>query len=215
MRTTRRSLETRLGLRSLGRVLVSLALVTIPACSSSGSGGSPAATDDAGAQDGANDANATEDGAVDGGGDPARNADPQDLDPTNGDPSLDIAASWIYFDDNQPWVRAEFYGSWPPPATLYSWSCSVYLGTANAPAVTYTVQSLGGTRTDYAEGIDKAKIDFANEPSGFRVLFGDATLTFDHYGLDCSVKKTNPGTLAQDSAGLFEVKSRAQRPFGP
>ena len=90
------------------------------------------------------------DGGADAAADPSFNADPQDLDPTNGDPSLDIAGSWIYFDSGQPWVRAVFYGNWPPASTLYSWSCQVFLSTENAPVVTYTVQSLSGTQTDYA-----------------------------------------------------------------
>lgn len=220
MRTTRRSLDAGLALCSLGAVLVSIGFA-VPACSSSGSNDAPVTTSDGGEQDGAIDAIGTQDGAVDGGVDPSSHADPQDLDPTSGDPSLDIAASWIYFDNNQPWVRVQFYGTWPPPATLSYWSCSVSLGPVNAPAVTYLVRSLGGTQTDSVDCngapscIDKTKITFAAEPNGFRVLFADATLAFDHYGLECNVKKTNTGTLVTDTSGSFEVKNKEQRPFGP
>lgn len=153
--------------------------------------------------------------ASDGSVDPSYNANPTRLDPTNGDPSIDIAGSWIYFDNDQPWVRVRFNGNWPPPATLYFWSCSTFLSTANAPVVTYTVQNLSGTQTASADGIDKAKITFAAEPQGFRVLFADGALQFDHYALECTMKKTNAGTLAQGSSGPFEVKTKQVRTFGP
>ena len=215
----RTRLTTRLALRSLGGALVCSALLHASGCSSSGD--SPAGAVDSGSQDAATEASSTTDGGSDGAVDPSMNADPKDMDPTNGDPSLDIAGSWIFFDNNQPWVRASFYGNWPPAAALYSWSCSVLLGTANAPVVTYTVRSLSGTQTDLVDCagaptcIDKAKITFAAEPQGFRVLFADATLQFDHYGLECNVKKTNTGTLAEDTSGSFEVKTKEQRTFGP
>jgi hypothetical protein len=63
--------------------------------------------------------------------------------------------------------------------------------------------------------MDKAKITFAAEPKGFRVLFADATLAFDRYGLECDVKKTNAGTLAQDTSGSFQVTTKETRTFGP
>ncbi len=201
----------RIATRSLPMGLAA-ALVFSIACSSNSDSGAPAA--DGGAQDGASEASEAGD-AGDGGVDPSFNADPQDLDATNGDPSLDIAGSWIYFDNNQPWVRVQFYASWPPPATLYFWSCQVFLGTADAPVVTYTVQDQNGTQTDSADGMDKTKITFAEEAKGFRVLFADATLQFDRYGLECSVKKTNTGTLAQDTSGAFQVTTKMQRTFGP
>ncbi len=210
MRSDGRSLLQLLGLSSLAWA----AAFVLCACSSDAST-APSDAGDGGAPSDAIAASDSGDGSSDGNGDPSRNGDPQDLDPTNGDPSLDIAGSWIYFDANQPWIRAEFFGSWPPPATLYAWSCSVYLGTANAPVVTYTVQSLAGTQTDTAEGIDKAKITFAIEPKGFRVLFADATLQFDRYALECTVKKSNTGTLVQDASGAFEVKTKEPRAFGP
>lgn len=113
-----RSLTTSFGLRSLVGA-VALGLLPVLGCSS-GSDSSTAA-DDAGEGGALGDAIATDDAgddASDGGADPSRHADPEDLDPTNGDPSLDIAASWLYFDANQPWVRVEFSAPWPPPATL-------------------------------------------------------------------------------------------------
>jgi hypothetical protein len=193
-----------------------LSLMALMACSSSssGDGSSPAASD--GGVSEASDAGDPGD-AGDAGADPSYNPNPTRLDPTNGDPSLDIAGSSIYFDNNQPWVRAQFNGAWPPPATLYFWSCSVFLSNVNAPIVTYTVQNLSGTQTDSADGLDKAKITFATEPNGFRVLFADSTIDFDHYALECSVKKTNAGTLAQVSSGPFEVPltNRQARTFGP
>src|SRR5262245_61405842 len=129
--------------------IASLALAVVPqtllliSCSSSDSGGdSPRPAQDAGALE-AVASDASPDG--DANPDPSFHTDPQDLDPARGDPSLDIAGSWIYFDNNQPWIRALFYGNWPPASTFYSWSCSVLLGSANAPVLTYTVQSLNGT----------------------------------------------------------------------
>ncbi len=202
MRATR-SLPTGLTLCSCAALLLSTA------CSSSDS-----AEPNGGAQDAASEASSSTDGG-DAGVDPSRNADPMDLDPANGDPSLDIAGSWIYFDRDQPWVRVELYGASPPPATLYFWSCSVLLGTANAPVVTYTVQTLNGTQSASAEGLDKAKVTFVTEPKGFRVLFADTTLQFDRYGPECSVKKTNGGTLAQDTSGTFSVTTKQSRSFGP
>ncbi|HEY8076652.1 MAG TPA: hypothetical protein VIF62_21150, partial [Labilithrix sp.] len=109
----------------------------------------------------------------------------------------------------------EFYGNWPPPASIYFWSCSVLLGTVDAPVVTYTVQSQSGTQTDSVDGLDKAKVTFAVEAKGFRALFADATIAFDHYGLECDVKKTNMGTLAQDTSGSFAVGTKQARTFGP
>lgn len=142
------------------------------------------------------------------------NADPMDLDAVDGDPSLDISSSEIFFESGAPWVRVRFYGAWPPPAQLDSWQCAVLLGTENAPVVTYTVQGDLGVQTDFADGIDKAKMTFAVEPRGFRVRFGETTLAFDRYGLECSVKKTPQGTTAQDTSGTFVVGAKIERPFG-
>lgn len=207
MRTRRRT--TRVALHSTAWAAVLLGLT---ACGSSSD--SPQPADDGGAQD-AIASDASSDGGADAAADPSFNADPQDLDPTSGDPSLDLAGSWIYFDKLQPWVRAVSYGSWPPAPTLYSWSCQVFLSTANAPVVTYTVQSLGGTQTEYAEGIDKAKITFEAEAKGFRVLFADATLQFDRYALQCTSQKAKTSTLVQDDSGSFTVTTKEERTFGP
>ena len=204
MRTGRRAL------RSLAWAVAPVVLLPLIACSSSDSA-EPAV--DGGAQD-AIASDTSSDGGADA-PDPSFSADPQDLDPASGDPSLDIAGSWIFFDSGQPWVRAVFYGNWPPAATLYSWSCQVFLSTANAPVVTYTVQSLSGTQTDYAEGMDKAKITFAAEAKGFRVLFADATLQFDRYALQCTAQKAKTNTLVQDDSGSFTFKTREARTFGP
>lgn len=188
---------------------VMAALVGFVGCSSSDdatAAGSPLS-------DAASDASATEGG--DGAAEPFGNVDPKDIDPMNGDPSLDIAGSWIYFDKGQPWVRVEFQASWPPPTTLYFWTCSVLLGTANAPVVTYTMQTLNGTQATSAEGIEVAKVTFAAEPKGFRVLFTDTSLVFDRYGVECSLKKTKDSDLAQDTSGTFDVMSKKERTFGP
>ncbi|CAN5924011.1 hypothetical protein BH11MYX4_BH11MYX4_18190 [soil metagenome] len=197
-------------LRSLAWAVVPAALLPLIAC---GSDDPAAPADDGGAQD-AVASDTTSDGGADA-GDPSFNADPQDLDPASGDPSLDIAGSWIYFDGGKPWVRAVSHGTWPPASTLYSWSCQIFLSTDNAPVATYTVQSLSGTQTDYAEGIDKAKITFAAEAKGFRVLFADATLPFDRYALQCTAQKAKGSTRVQDDSGSFTVKTKEQRTFGP
>jgi len=210
MRTGRRA--TRVALHSATWAVVPAALLALTACGSSSD--SPEPADDGGAQD-AIASDASSDGGADAAVDPSFNADPQDLDPASGDPSLDLAGSWIYFDNGQPWVRAASYGSWPPAATLYSWSCQVFLSTANAPVVTYTVQSLSGTQTDYAEGLDKAKITFAAEAKGFRILFADTTLQFDRYALQCTAQKAKTSTLTQDDSGPFIFKTKEQRTFGP
>jgi hypothetical protein len=215
MRRRRRSLTARLALRALAWAVVPAALLPVSACSSSGSGSSANPEPvDGGAQD-ALASDASSEAGADAAGDPLFNPDPQDLDPTNGDPSLDIAGSWIYFDNGQPWVRALFYGSWPPASTLYSWSCQVFLSTANAPVVTYTVQSLSGTQNVYVDGMDKAKVTFANEPKGFRLLFADATLQFDRYALQCTAQKVKTSTLVQDDSGSFTFKTKEPRTFGP
>ncbi len=189
------------------------------ACSSSSAsksqpgndGGAPG--DDGGLADGA--AGDGGHGDLDAGIDPSLNPDPKDLDPTNGDPSLDIGGSQIYFDKGAPWVRVEFYGAWPPAATVYSWACSVILGTQNAPVVTYTVQSTKGKQTDAVDGMDKAKVTLAVEPRGFRVLLGDATLVFDRYALECNVESTDTGTMVQDTSGSFVITTKIDRAFGP
>jgi hypothetical protein len=210
MRTGTRT--TRVGLHPAAWAVFPAMLLPLLACGSSDSA-EPAAGD-GGAQDAvASDASA--DGGADAAAEPSFHADPQDLDPANGDPSLDIAGSWIYFDNGQPWVRAVFQGTWPPAPTLYSWSCQVFLSTANAPVVTYTVQSLSGTQTYYAEGIDKAKVTFATEAKGFRVLFADTSLAFDRYALQCSAQKAKASTLVQDDSGSFMVDPKEQRTFGP
>jgi hypothetical protein len=212
MRTRRRSFTTRVALRALAWAVVPAALFPLIACSSSSSETSDPV--DGGALDAlASDASA--EGSADAATDPLFNADPQDLDPTNGDLSLDLAGSWIYFDNGQPWVRALVYGSWPPPSTLYSWSCQVFLSTANAPVVTYTVQSLSGTQTVYVDGMDKAKVTFVDEAKGFRLLFADATLQFDRYALQCTAQKVKTSTLAQDDSGSFTFKTKEPRTFGP
>lgn len=210
MRTRRRA--TRVALHSAAWAVVAAALLSLTACGDSSD--SPQPVDDGGAQD-ATAVDASPEGGADAAADPSFNADPQDLDPASGDPSLDLAGSWIYFDNGQPWVRAVSYGSWPPASTLYSWSCQVFLSTANAPVVTYTVQFLGGTQTDYAEGMDKAKITFAAEAKGFRVLFADAALPFDRYALQCTAQKAKTSTLVQDDSGSFTVKTKEMRTFGP
>jgi len=100
MRTGRRAL------RSLAWAVAPVVLLPLIACSSSDSA-EPAV--DGGAQD-AIASDTSSDGGADA-PDPSFSADPQDLDPASGDPSLDIAGSWIYFDGGQPWVRAVFYGN--------------------------------------------------------------------------------------------------------
>lgn len=210
MRTGRRM--TRVAHRSAVWAVVPVALLSLIACSSSSD--SPPPSGDGGEQD-AIASEASSEGGADAAADPSFHADPQDLDATNGDPSLDLAGSWIYFDNGQPWVRAVSYGSWPPASTLYSWSCQIFLSTANAPVVTYTVQSLSGTQTDYADGMDKAKITFVAEATGFRVLFADATLPFDRYALQCTSKKVQTSTLVQDDSGSFTFEAKEQRTFGP
>ena len=142
------------------------------------------------------------------------NADPMELDAINGDPALDIASSDLYFDSGNPWVRVTFFGAWPPAQQLHSWQCSILLGTENAPVATYTTQGTSGVVTDFVEGIEKAKMTFVVEPKGFRVRFGEATLAFDRYGLECSVQKTPQGTRVQDTSGNFVVNAKIQRPFG-
>lgn len=207
-------IATRVASGSLASAAVVAAALLVPlaACGSSSSDGPAAPATDGGAQDAvASDAPSGDAAAAA----PGVNADPQDVDPANGDPSLDISGSSIFFDAGQPWVRATFYGSWPPPSTLYAWSCQVFLSTANAPVATYTLQNLSGTQTDYAEGIDKAKITFAVEPNGFRVLFAEATLSFDRYALQCTSKKQSTSALAQDDSGSFIVGTKETRAFGP
>jgi hypothetical protein len=81
--------------------------------------------------------------------------------------------------------------------------------------VTYTVQSLSGTQTVYVDGMDKAKVTFADEPKGFRLLFADATLQFDRYALQCTAQKVKTSTLAQDDSGSFTFKTKEPRAFGP
>jgi hypothetical protein len=156
--------------------------------------------------------------AFDGGapdvGDPASNSDPQDLDPVNGDPALDIASSEIFFDNGAPWVRVTFYGAWPPSAQLSSWAGTVYLGTANTPIVTYSHLGSSGTESDEVDGIDEAKITYEKEPMGFRVRFADTTLTFDRYAIQSNLEKTAGGTQVQDSSGAFVITTKTQRPFG-
>lgn len=143
------------------------------------------------------------------------NQDPKDLDPTTGDPSLDVAASEIFFDNGAPWVRATFFGDWPPASSLYAWSCSVLLGTENAPVATYVIQGHSGKLATATDGIDETKITYAPEPKGFRVLFGDPKLAFDRYGLDCTVQRTVDSATAEDTSGNFVVSEKVQRPFGP
>lgn len=143
------------------------------------------------------------------------NQDPKDLDPATGDLALDIAASEIFFDNGAPWVRVQFFGAWPPPSQLYAWSCAVLLGTQNAPVATYTVQAHSGKLATVADGIDETKVTYVAEATGFRVLFGDAKLVFDRYGLDCTVQRTVDGATAEDTSGNFVVAEKVQRPFGP
>jgi hypothetical protein len=144
--------------------------------------------------------------------DPMSNADPEDLE--NGDPALDIASSEILFDNGAPWVRVTFYGAWPPSPQISSWGCSVLLGTANAPVVTYTRLGSSGTESDEVNGIDAAKITYEKEPMGFRVRFGDTTLAFDRYAIESNVEVTAGGAEVQDSSGAFVITTKTQRPFG-
>jgi hypothetical protein len=189
--------------------LVALPLCAVACSSSSSPAGGGGAGDDGGAGDSGVGLDA---GAID----PSLNPDPRDLDPAKGDPSLDIAGSQIYFDKDQPWVRAVFYGAWPPAATIYSWACSVSLGTANAPLVTYTVQGTKGVQTTDAQGIPLAQVTLATEPRGFRVLFASTTLVFDRYALECDVQvQDNGGTMLQDSSGAFVITTKMQKAFGP
>jgi len=181
------------------------------ACSSSssagGGGSSNGGTPDGAAGDGGTDA-----GAID----PSLNADPRDLDPATGDPSLDIGGSQIYFDNGQPWVRTVFYGAWPPAATIYSWACAVSLGTANAPVVTYNVQGTKGVQSSDAQGMPVEQITLATEPRGFRVLFASTTLVFDRYAIECDVQvQDTGGTMLQDTSGAFVVTTKTQKTFGP
>ena len=219
MKTKRRALT------SLSSITWSLVLAApLLGCSSSSS---PAATTDAATPpgdagdagtgvDAANDSAPSSEAGADAGVDPSLNPDPQDLDPTNGDPSLDIAGSQIYFDNGQPWVRVAFYGPWPPAATVYSWACAVLLGTANAPVVTYTVQGTNGVQTTDAQGMAIAQITLATEPKGFRVLFANTTLVFDRYALECNVQvKDTGGKMLQDDSGPFVITTKMQKTFGP
>jgi hypothetical protein len=209
----RRSLTRRVALLWLARALAAATLLTATACSSSSSEDPTPGPD--GGQSDALASDASSDGGADAVAPPGTNTDPQDLDPSNGDPSLDIASSSIYFDGGQPWVRAAFYGTWPPDATLYAWSCQVFLSTANAPVVTYTVRSLSGTQTDFAEGLPGAKITFAPEAKGFRVLFADASIAFDRYALQCTAQKVKASASVQDDSGPFLVTTKEARAFGP
>jgi hypothetical protein len=77
------------------------------------------------------------------------------------------------------------------------------------------VQSLSGTQTVYVDGMDKAKVTFADEPKGFRLLFADATLQFDRYALQCTAQKVKTSTLVQDDSGSFIFKTKEPRTFGP
>lgn len=142
------------------------------------------------------------------------NADPKDLDAKNGDPSLDIASSGLFFDNDVAWVRVVFYGDWPPPSQLDSWSCATILGTENAPVVNYTVHASHGAQTAAADGIVETKVTFAQEPRGFRVRFGDPTLAFDRYGIECTVQRSADGIAAQDTSGNFVITEKIQRGFG-
>ncbi len=145
--------------------------------------------------------------------DPTLNPDPMDL-AAEGDPALDIAGSQLFFDNGEPWVRVAFFGAWPPPPSVYSWACSVLLGTQNAPPVTYTPQGNGGVQSDFVDGIAAAKVTYVVEPKGFRVRFSDAALVFDRYGLECSIEKTVQSQRVQDVSGTFVLTGKIQRPFG-
>jgi hypothetical protein len=81
--------------------------------------------------------------------------------------------------------------------------------------VTYTVQSLSGTQTTYAEGIDAAKVTFATEPTGFRVRFADGALAFDRYALQCTAQKTRTGESVQDDSGSFTITTKETRSYAP
>jgi hypothetical protein len=196
--------------------MIAWAILAQPACKEE-EGGAPALPDAASEVPDAADAaegSAPEDGGADAWVDPTHNADSVDLDPADGDPSLDIASSQIYFEGGAPWVRVAFFGPWPPSQQLYAWSCAVLLGTENAPVATYTVQGSAGTQSGFADGIDDAKVTFAVEAKGFRVRFGETTLAFDRYGIECSVQKTAAGAMVQDTSGNFVVGAKTDRPFG-
>ncbi len=208
MKTKRRALGESSSIR--GPLALALPLCLL-ACSSKSQ-----ANNNGGSSSG--DAGDVGDGAPQEGGlgaiDPSLNPDPQDLDPSNGDLSLDIAGSQVYFDKGAPWARVVFYGPWPPATTVYSWACSVALGTQNAPVVTYVVQASAGKQTDTVNGMDQAKVTFAAEPRGFRVLLADTTLVFDRYGVECTVQAKDIGKMSQDTSGAFVVTTKVERPFG-
>jgi len=218
MQIGRRPLAARHALSSLACALVAGAVFALPACNQdeddSQAGPDAAAPVDASSSSEGGDASAATDGAAEAAVDPTMNNDPKDLDAVNGDPALDIASSQIYFENGAPWVRVTFFGAWPPASTLYSWACSVLLGTENAPVATYTTQASSGTQSDFTDGIDKAKVTYAAEAKGFRVRFADTALVFDRYGVECSVQKTAQGTRVQDASGTFVVTTKVQRPFG-
>lgn len=204
--------------RAVACALTSLVLVGFVACKSEEE--EPATATDAGsAPDGATpDASPPRvdpDAGEDAGLEPGSNADPRDLDAVEGDPALDIAGSQLYFDNGAPWVRVKFWGAWPPAATTYSWSCSILLGTENAPAVSYSTQANSGVPSTLVDGILESKITFAAEPQGFRVMFGDPKIVFDRYGLECSYQKTATSQWVSDSSGTFVVTTKQSRTFGP
>ena len=176
--------------------------------------GSSSLPDAAASADAAKDAGANAESSPDAGPvDPTLNPDPMDL-AAEGDPALDIAGSQLFFDNGEQWVRVAFFAAWPPPSSVYSWACSVLIGTENAPLVTYTPQGNSGVQSDFVDGIAAAKVTYVVEPKGFRVRFSDATLVFDRYGLECSIEKTVQSQRVQDVSGNFVLTGKIQRPFG-
>jgi hypothetical protein len=211
VRGTRLRTQNRFGL-GLGTATVALGLVYVGAASAGGCGGKgpSGVVADAGAHydapyEGGYDA------PYDSGGMLPLDSDPAgDLDPDNGDPSLDIVGSGAYSaPSGGVWFRVVFDGTWKP-APFYSYFCRISLYDANGGTSAELVTELhDGVESLIPAGVDLANVTYVVESKGFRVHLAGVTPP-PSYGVQAGMIQVEGDPYVEDLSGPHDLTGEAE-----
>jgi hypothetical protein len=126
--------------------------------------------------------------------------DPTDLDPTLGDPALDIDKSRATLVNGTATFFLTFDAPWPPATTHYSWFVYFEIDNdGNTPVAGVTVQRHDGVDSIIPLGLPMANITLRQVPRGVWVRMVGVNPVGEKYYVESGIQKANPGTRVTDT----------------
>lgn len=125
-------------------------------------------------------------------------ADGQDLAAPDGDPSLDIEGVNIEVSGTTATFDVFVYGTWPPPASTYSWFVECSLTANGSPVAVATTQVHAGAPSTYGTGVSAANITVTPGTDSVRLVLVNLPGTPTHFAVQSGIQKANPGNRVTD-----------------